>query len=335
MPATRLLALLAALSIACGDSDEPAQEPNPEEPGGHYDEDDDNGGDDQPDTTAPSVVSITPADGDSGVRSDVQVVIVFSEAMDEASVENALITSSLGLVDLDWSESYDTLTITPHDALPYVEGEGVDPSVADPFEFSVVLGEGSTDLAGNDMAGEAATWFTTLRRMHTEVDHWNMLTGSATASGQSTDDDDYILVGDDDGDDGHRGFLTFDPSISWTTVEIEEATLLATVISDEIGKPYAKLGELHIELGHFNELDNAAFNLEAETDGQLFAEQGDSSLAIDLTHDADHAWANKEDLSYRMQWRLRFDEHNNEDGVQDMVFIGRDDLTLDLVYLVP
>jgi hypothetical protein len=334
MRAIPLLAL-TTFAVACGEKDITADDTAGQTDTGEQQQQQDDTGEVQPDTTPPTVLAIFPEDGATGVRGDVQVVITFSEPMDEASVENALLTNSIGLVSLDWNEDFTTLTITPDDELPYREGQGINPNVVDAFEFHVTLGNGGEDLAGNPTAAGIESSFTTLKLMSTVVEPWTSLTGSATPSGQSTDDDDYIIVGDDTSDIGHRGFFTFDPSLSWTTVEIVEATLSATVISDDIGKPYKSLGSLFIEPAWFLELDNAAFNADPLSDGQRFAKDGDTSLHIDLTEEADYAWANKEDLSYRMQWRLRFEDHTDLDTTQDMVFVGRKDLALKLTYLVP
>jgi hypothetical protein len=46
-----------------------------------------------PDTTSPSVVSMSPANGATGVASDALITIEFSEPMDQLSVQNSIDTS--------------------------------------------------------------------------------------------------------------------------------------------------------------------------------------------------------------------------------------------------
>jgi hypothetical protein len=300
---------------------------------------------DEPDTTAPEILAITPANGAAGVRADATVVIEFSEPMDQLSVQNSLDTSDLGGVTFAWSDGGATLTITPDDALDYAEGEGNFPENIDPVSYHVVLGTGATDEAGNPVDVGVETLFTTLKSMTTTFARDNALTGAGTPSGVTTDADDFIYIGDDDlggAANGYRGYITMDMSpLPDTTVAIVEATLAGYQLG-ESGDPYGELGDgtgIIMEHGVFtlgdSNADNAAFNMEPLSEVGVFADTGDTELGIDVTSQVADDLANRDDRSDRSQYRLRFETFTNLDATADYVVIGRDQLALDVVYLVP
>jgi hypothetical protein len=296
---------------------------------------DDTATDTAPDTTAPTVVSISPAYGATGVTLDAVVVIVFSEAMDPASVDAALLTTALGDAAASWNDAGDTLTLTPT-SLTYAEGKGLDPNSVTANRYGVTLGSGATDLAGNPLPVGTETEFTTLKRLGETFGLANDLTGTATAEKVVSDADSLLAVGDDPDDIGYRSFVSFDLSaLPWSAVEIEHAVVFGKILSEDVGTPYKDLGDLIIESGTFRAMDNAAYNLTPLHDGVELAETGDVDLELEVTGWVEDDRANKEDRGYRSQYRVRFEDITDLDGEADAVFFSRDDWALAVTYLVP
>ena len=112
-----------------------------------------------PDTTPPTVVSVSPADGSSGIAAGTSVAVRFSEAMDPATVNAATIElrdPSDVVVDSSviWSAGTLSATLTP--------SAGLLPSTT----YTVRVQGGTTDprvkdVAGNALASTFSSTFTT------------------------------------------------------------------------------------------------------------------------------------------------------------------------------
>jgi hypothetical protein len=103
----------------------------------------------QPDTTPPGIVSTSPFDGQRNVSRNARITIIFSEAMNHTSVEEAIgITGGASLWDFRW----------PNDAT-------LDVATAAPMayrnQYAVLVFTGATDLAGNPLPQPATIAFTT------------------------------------------------------------------------------------------------------------------------------------------------------------------------------
>jgi methionine-rich copper-binding protein CopC len=122
---------LSCLLLACSDSSDPVG------PGGS------NG-----DTTAPLVVSITPANNSTGVALDAAVTVTFSKDMDQTSHAGQVSLSSGTIASLAWT-SPRVLTVT-HEG--WAEGTAV----------TVTLGTGLRDADGNSLASPYTATFYTL-----------------------------------------------------------------------------------------------------------------------------------------------------------------------------
>ena len=124
------------------------------------------GGDDpEPDTTPPSVLSVSPAHGATGVTSDQNIVITFSEPMDAAATEGAYQSGDLPLnaATASWSSDGRVLTLDPTGSLAYATG--TDPTATTARTYAFSLSAGALDRAGNQLA-QAFNWsFRTSRRI--------------------------------------------------------------------------------------------------------------------------------------------------------------------------
>ncbi len=291
---------------------------------------------DEQDTTPPSVVSSSPANGEAGVRADASVVIVFSEPMDGASVEQSLDASSLGEVTLGWNAAGDTLTITPVIGLTYTEGVGVDPSIVTPAQYDVVIGTAPVDRAGNPITGGYQTIFTTLKLMSHAFELDQALTGSITPAGIKLGDDDPLAIGDDNNDVAYRGMLSFDlAALPAGTVEIAAASVTTRQVGG-IGAPYGSLGAA-MQLEH---ISFAAFAPEAFDAAPLatmgpFAVSDQVTIETDVTAAVDDDRAHRDERGAKSQYRLRFELPTDGDDLADLAVISRDLAELGVTYLHP
>ncbi|MCO4768854.1 MAG: Ig-like domain-containing protein [Deltaproteobacteria bacterium] len=332
-PYLLLLSLLALGGCAAPGANDDDAASNDDDAASNDDDAADDDDDDTPDTTGPSVLSTSPADGDTGVYEDATVQFVFSEAMDTASVEAALDTAELGEVALSWNATGDTLTVTPATFLLYAEGTGGSPAAIDPVRYRVELEDSATDAAGNGILnGGAEVTFTTMKAMTNEHELHELMTGSGTAGGGVDSPEGTLHVGDNDNAEGIRGFVTMDLwFVSTTAVEVVEATLTARMY-ETAGLPWS-LGDLILDHGIYEAFDNAAFNLQPLSEVGVFATDGDVALSIDVTSQVDDDVKNRQERDALSQYRLRFETINNEDGVADLVYLSRDAFVLEITYL--
>lgn len=109
------------------------------------------------DTTPPTIVSVSPTNGATGVANNEVIVVTFSEPMDKPSAQAAFQSANLGAVTFNWLDDM-TMEVTPT-GLAYAQGG---PTVmANVYDFTVTTV--ATDLAGNPMAQNAPSSFSTLR----------------------------------------------------------------------------------------------------------------------------------------------------------------------------
>jgi len=119
-------------------------------------------------TTAPRVVSISPANEATGVTSNTQIEITFRERMNTGSVADALKVSYFSPGDLSprWDETGKVLTVTPQEASLYTEG--TTPASTPARTYHVTLSEVAQDLPGNTLPAFRSS-FSTLRRLSLSI----------------------------------------------------------------------------------------------------------------------------------------------------------------------
>lgn len=292
--------------------------------------------DDELDTTAPSVVSSSPADGEAGVRADAEVVIVFSEPMDAGSVEGTLDAGALGEVELSWNAAGDTLTITPVAGLTYAEGIGIDPSGVPAQQYDVVIGTAALDRAGNPIAGGFQTIFTTLKLMSHAFELDQELTSSTTPAGGQHGYYDEIAVGDDTDKVPYRGMLSFDlATLPQGAVEIASATLSTRQLG-VLGAPYASLGTaMQVEHTTFAWFTAASFDAAPLATMGTFAVSEQVVIEVDTTSAVEDDRVHRADRGSLSQYRLRFELGTDDDDTADAAIISRDLSELSVTYLHP
>jgi hypothetical protein len=110
---------------------------------------------DAPDTTAPSVVSVSPLDGAVDVPITTAVSVSFSEAMNPATIDGTTVTlkNAATSAAIPATVAYDagskTATLTPSSSLSFGNA------------YALTVSTGASDLAGNGLGGTFASTFTT------------------------------------------------------------------------------------------------------------------------------------------------------------------------------
>lgn len=108
-----------------------------------------------PDTTPPTVISVNPANGSAGIVTSVTPSVTFSESMDPTTINASTVTlrNSATLALVPATVSYDAganaATLNPTSSLSFNTG------------YTLTVGTGAKDLAGNQLASEFTSTFTT------------------------------------------------------------------------------------------------------------------------------------------------------------------------------
>ena len=104
------------------------------------------------DTTPPTVSSVSPAQGATGVPTGAVLTVVFGEAMAPATINTTTFTLNTVAATVDYNDTTNTATLTPASQL----------ANSTTYTARVVSGTGGvTDVAGNPMAADYSWSFTT------------------------------------------------------------------------------------------------------------------------------------------------------------------------------
>jgi hypothetical protein len=309
------------------------------------------GVDSAPDNEPPRVVSVTPADGALGVRSNEKLVLRFSQQMLKDSVETAYRSSDLPspVVTFAWSDDFTTLTISPNAPLLYASGNALaDGSVelaAKTYHYG--FADGALASAGRALP-ELRFSFSTLRQVSAMSTSDPLLTGNWTdGEGEGIDNclrnakapyTPSVCVGDDANNVRYTGFVSFDlSSFPDNIAEFSSARLQASALV--YGAPES-LGESSLEHVFFAQLDQAALSTAAmSTLGPFYNGASVPSgthlvLNEDLTGGVTDDYANRVARSKHSQYRLRFAKVVANGGWDD-VELSAANIRLATTYLIP
>lgn len=213
------LALILSAALAACSTSTPAPAPTPTPPPAG-------------DTTPPSIVSVSPADGASGVAKDASVVISFSEPMNQASAQAAFQSASLGGVTFSWNAEGTVMTVKPNTALTYTSAGQ---------SYSYMETTTATDRAGNALASPSNVSFKTLREITAT------LNSVAASEGEVFNNNTVVTglfrAGDASDNAAVRGFTSFDLSglpAGLSPDNIEKATL-RLYVNNIVGHPFTAL----------------------------------------------------------------------------------------------
>ena len=289
-------------------------------------------GDPEPDTTAPTIVSISPADGDVGVLPDDVITVVFSEPMDKAATQAAYQSVDLpsAKVTMAWNPAGDTLTITP--SSPLELAEGADLEAVEAKTYAIAITTVARDLAGNDLAEQSDVEFDTARRIFAAFEQVAELCGTVAENGDAYPQ--WFVAGDAVDPFANaelRAMASFDLAhVPEDLLVLEHASFRAQQIGTVL-EPYAGLGDLLLEHVEFAALTDG-FAADADMLGMLSndAAPGERSLEILEAVDGDYE-AGREVT----QFRARFETATDWDSKADTAWFDLATLTLEVTYLVP
>jgi hypothetical protein len=309
------------------------------------------GADSARDSEPPRVVSVTPADGALGVRSNDQIRIRFSQPMAEDSVETAYRSSELpsALVTFAWNDDFTTLTVSPSAPLLYAAGDAQeDGSVqlaAKTYRYG--FADGALDRAGRALP-QLTFSFSTLRQVSATSITDPRLTGNWTDGedegihnclrSAKAPYSPSVCVGDDVNNVRYTGFVSFDLSAFPDNIaEFSSARLQASALV--YGAPES-LGESNLEHVFFAQLDQTALSSPAlSTLGPFYSEASVPSntrlvLNEDLTGSVADDYENRVARSNHSQYRLRFAKVL-ANGNWDDVELAAANIRLATTYLIP
>lgn len=291
------------------------------------------------DTLAPTVLSMSPDHGATGVAPGAVLEIRFSEPMNTASVESALASSPLdpGDSSFAWNSAGDTLTITPNQPLLRGEGVGADPSTVMPVAYELKVGTGATDLAGNHLASESIASFTTAKKMSLTVPPVDAMTRTVNNAGGVGGQASTLLLGDGSAANFYtRALLTFDMApLPPELISIESASLRARQLAP-VGTPYDDLGALTVDHVMFTTLDATSFAVAAlGAMGSMSTNPTLETKSASVTDAVVDDYAHFAARDGRSQFRLRFEQDTDGESDTDIAQYAYDTIGLVVVYGAP
>jgi hypothetical protein len=301
------------------------------------------------DTTPPTVVSIDPPDGATGVRDDQSIVLTFSEKMDQLSAQAAYQSGDLPAseVTFNWNTEGTQLTVKANDFLEYAAGE--DPSIeAKTYALSVT--STAKDVAGNSLTPFSSS-FSTLKVIVTSIYATAGLDGDCYGSTGCDLARATFAVGDlatAPTDSGFRGFVSFDLRTLPTGVVADEARLIiykAFINFNSGGPDPYPLGDMLLEnVNYGNSLTGEDYNTPVIVGLGIFdsgSEPATGYLGSDVTSALNDDLDNRTARGNRSQYRFRFPIENNDNNASDYVSFTSSDGPegqrpfLNVVYYLP
>ena len=275
----------------------------------------------------PTVVSVDPADGATGVRDDQSIIITFNKSMDQAATEAAYQSEDLPAseVTFSWNAEATVLTITPNDFLEYAAGDTPD---IEAITYSFSITSTATDVAGNSL-GAFSSIFSTLKVIVTSIYATASLDGDCYGSGGCDLARATFAIGDlatAPTDRGFRGFVSFDLSSIPEGVVTDEARLIiykeGTNFNSGLDNPYP-LGDMILEQVDYGEsLTGDDYDTPVLADLGIFDSAAQLAIgyqASDVTSAVNDDLANRIERGNLSQYRLRFPIENNDNDASDNV----------------
>lgn len=291
------------------------------------------------DTTAPSIVSITPASGATGVSKTANITVTFSEKMNQAATQSAYQSTDLPAsgVTFSWNPAGTVMTINPNADLLYT-------ATGKTYAFSLTTT--ATDMAGNALPATNSS-FKTFRQLTTTLSSTPALDGNVRSDGLVSAGNTVLEIGDSGSvaNATYRGYLSFD--LSGLPAGLSSANILGATLSVRqqavFGNPYTDLdvGVSDLMLDHVNYGPSLTA---ADFDPTVYTMLGDmiSSTALatyqrSVLSSVQADWTGNRT---RSQYRLRFAKLTDGDGVFDAIHINSGDSasnkpTLQVTYLMP
>lgn len=256
------------------------------------------GGSDGEDTTEPFVLSFSPSPNSVGVASDNDIRIIFSESMDQDSVESAVSVSGVNdsLLNFEW-ETDTRVWISIPGGWDYAEGT----STAFPAqEYELVISRAAKDLAGNQLNASQSYSFDTLRRITRTLTP--LTTRADSTYGISFDDRDPMSCLDDMGKVGWwSGGVSSGTYLVWMDFnlgalgppdEIEAVESAALSVEQSASDPnyYDNGAVLLNKLASGDITDKTVLDLAVQSELGIFSSAATSQVSMDLTDALETEW---------------------------------------------
>jgi hypothetical protein len=206
------------------------------------------------DTTPPTIVSVSPSNGERAVVASSNIVVTFSEPMDRTATEAAFSSPDVGSAALSWNGASTVLTINPSSNLEYAQGSN--PDTLNARDYEVTIGDNARDEAGNPLVSQYTWSFETLRQVTQTLSHVTMYGSYGAETGTFACASDVITVGYAIPTAGghYLAYFAFDlSSLSDDITSFVSATLEGQVGATGIDVDYSVDGPMelhHIDLGN-------------------------------------------------------------------------------------
>ncbi len=271
------------------------------------------------DTTPPTVISVDPPDGATGVRSDAVIVITFSEMMDQKLTESAYQSLDLPASDVTfyWNDAGTVLEIESKDFLEYARGDALTIAAK---RYALSLSSTAKDVAGNALAPFSSS-FSTLRLISTQLPSVANQDGYIYSDGTVDSGDTNLLVGDYRDNTGIRGFLSFDLTSVPDGAEVRYATM--HVYKGRVfNTPYVTLGSVSLARADYRESLTSSDYERPVNDSRVFDTSSAASsgwVSSEVTDDVQTDLANRATRGNRTQYRLGFGVRTDNNNLTDFV----------------
>ncbi|MHB8878115.1 MAG: Ig-like domain-containing domain, partial [Myxococcaceae bacterium] len=297
------------------------------------------------DLSPPTVVSTKPANGDTGVERNSDIVVIFSEAMDQASAQAAFAIGGWATTGaFTWDAAGTTFTYRP--AQSFSNGAMV----------SFTVGIGAKDLAGNAMAMAVSRSFKAAVRGSMTLYSAAMQDGYVTSVGTVNSIGSQMFAGDDLVNSTWRAFASFNlAGLPTNVLRIQSATLFVYQ-ANAAGTPYS-LGALTASSVSYGPLLSAAVystpvlqTLQckglpplcglADEEQVLSTSFGAGNVSAVVSLKVSDDWANRASRGGLSQFRIGFPTGTNGNNLNDrLVMAAGENLTnrprLTVVYDIP
>ncbi len=282
------------------------------------------------DLIGPTVVSVSPPSNASGVAHEVPLVVQFSEPMNQDSVESALSISGGVSEDLRlvWNADATTLTVSPTTGWAYASG--TDPDLSSAQTYTVVLTTATSDLAGNELATDWSSTFSTLRQITETLRPTTMLRYDSyqrtARECPTTESFDVGFLVTSSATVHKRGLFGFDGSILPSDVaEIESVVLTVRQLGSTAG--YYSTGTVEVEArGRESfEVGDTVSQHETVELGTILDDAGDGQESLDITQTVLSYWPDE-------QFYQLSDNDNSPDDADAVISCA---INLSFQYLVP
>ena len=295
------------------------------------------------DTTAPTIVSVSPSNAQNGVAANAKITLEFSEAMNQTATEQAYQSGDMPSVTFKWSPNGTKLEIDPVGDLEHTLAGRV---------YSFKIRNTATDLSGNALS-ELVSQFRTLRELKRTFTSVAALDGNVRSDGDVDSNSVTMPVGDSGNNlnTQQKGFLSFDLA----ALETDGLTIPERIIGAKMrvfqsfvfGFPYTdlRLGDRELLAAHVSygaTLNFGDFNSAILHDlGEISSNSADgykvAQNAIDAVRDD---WAERVTRENRSQYMLFFPVPTNADGQADQISLNTreaatDRPELEVTFLVP